>query len=135
MVLGFKPQFVAPILDGSKIHTIREDKNKRWKPGNKIHFATGVRTKNYKQFKEITPCISVQRILIFWFGTTVKIVIDGKLKVNFNTATAYIDYDNNGYSFLENLSFKDGFYSIDAFLKWFSKDYIGRIIHWTGLKY
>lgn len=41
MILSFKKQFLDPIITGSKIHTIRADKPNRWKPGNKIHFATG----------------------------------------------------------------------------------------------
>lgn len=48
MILSFKEQFIPKILDGTKIHTIREDKKNRWEAGKKIHFATGVRTKNYK---------------------------------------------------------------------------------------
>lgn len=47
MILGFKPQFVQPIIDRTKIHTIREDKHNRWVPGKVIHMATGVRTKSY----------------------------------------------------------------------------------------
>lgn len=58
MILSFKKQFSEPILKGTKIHTIREDKPNRWKPGNKIHFANGVRTQNYNCFKE-SVCISV----------------------------------------------------------------------------
>lgn len=64
MVIGFKEQFVYKILNGTKIHTIREDKHDRWRPGMTMHMATGVRTKNYKQFHE-DNCTSVQEISIF----------------------------------------------------------------------
>lgn len=57
MILGFKTHvdgnetgFVDKILAGQKIHTLREDPDERWQVGMKIHFATGVRTPEYKQF-------------------------------------------------------------------------------------
>jgi hypothetical protein len=50
MILGFKPCFVAPILAGTKIHTIRDDPHNRWKAGreiiilvHKIHFLRKMR--------------------------------------------------------------------------------------------
>ena len=29
----------------------------------------------------------------------------------------------------------DGFDSIENFLRWFNKDFEGKIIHWTGFRY
>jgi len=63
MIIGFKKQFVAPILAGTKVHTIRENKTNRWRPGTTIQFATGVRTKQYSQFK-LNKCVSIQSIQI-----------------------------------------------------------------------
>ncbi|MCB1145046.1 MAG: hypothetical protein KDK54_22565 [Leptospiraceae bacterium] len=131
MVLGFKKQFVNKIADGSKLHTIREDSKKRWKTGNKIHFATGVRTKNYNQFKEGT-CHSVQDIeIIRWSHGKFTIHIDG------NTPSRNIC----------DIAINDGFNSIREFLDWFIPesefdkhgvdriDWYGRLIHWTELRY
>ena len=70
MILGFKKQFPPMILVGTKIHTIREDKHDRWKAGNKIHFATGIRTKNYNQFYS-GVCKSVQAITLVNHGNHV----------------------------------------------------------------
>jgi DNA modification methylase len=53
MVIGFKPRFVQPILNGTKIHTLREDVLNRWQPGRVMHMAIGVRTTNYYQFNEV----------------------------------------------------------------------------------
>jgi predicted transcriptional regulator len=39
MVLGFKEQFVDRILNGSKIHTIREDSKSRWKQSIEKYFS------------------------------------------------------------------------------------------------
>ena len=51
MVIGFNKQFPDKITEGTKKHTIREDKHDRWNAGMIMHMATGVRTKNYKCFK------------------------------------------------------------------------------------
>lgn len=122
MVLGFKKQFKTPIVKGDKIHTIREDKNNRWKAGNLIHFATGVRTKEYNNFLKDT-CKSVQDIEIDYTKTFLgepTIKIDGKTLVHTEIVT---------------LAFNDGFHSLEEFLAWFNKDFRGKIIHWTNFAY
>ena len=79
MILSFKPQFNDKIIKGIKIHTIREDKHNRWKPGRTIQFANGIRTKNYKQFFE-GECKSIQpiKILHLTFGIKITISKNGK---------------------------------------------------------
>jgi len=126
MVLGFKSQFVKPILEGTKIHTIREDKNDRWKAGNKIHFATGVRTKDYCMFK-LDKCVSVQRFEIrypeleFPSGKTFnqpKILVDG-IWVN-----------------MFKIALNDGFNNHIELLDFFkNRPFKGKIIHWTDFRY
>lgn len=120
MILSFKNQFPEKILSGSKIHSIREDPHGRWKPGRKIHMATGVRTKKYHCFKE-SVCVSVQIFTIYLDQSGSLVVwIDGhKLQVNE----------------IKNLTINDGFGSIKDFRQWFHSDFQGRIIHWTDLKY
>ena len=118
MVLPFKPQFVPKILSGQKIHTIREDKGNRWKPGRKIHMATGVRTKNYKCFKEAT-CVSVQEIVIDWFAYGAKHRPDVRVAGRSLYAAEVMQ-----------LAYNDGFDSMQAFFEWFSEDFIGKIIYW-----
>ena len=124
MVLGFKPQFKEPILKKKKKHTIRKDKNDRWKPGMKIHFATGVRTRLYHQFKE-GVCKSIQKIEIMYDnislnGEFVSILVDGRLI---------------GFDEVETLALNDGFEDVSEFLNWFNEDFEGKIIHWTDLRY
>lgn len=123
MILGFKERSKQPILDGTKIHSIREDKHDRWKAGRKIHGATGVRTKNYNCFFE-DVCKSIQKIEIqhtVILGTRLsRITIDGVLQ-----STEQI----------EKLAINDGFKNRDDFFKWFDKDYTGKIIHWTDFRY
>ena len=66
MILTFKERFVEPILNSTKIHTIREDKYNRWKKGMKIHFWCGNPrniTKNPYQFAEGTVCQIIRLII------------------------------------------------------------------------
>jgi hypothetical protein len=121
MIIGFKKQFVNKILSGEKLHTIREDKHNRWKPGVKMHMATGVRTKDYNCFNE-TECKGIQDIEIIQRGSNLVPVI-------------YID----GVTILKDeqiqLAKNDGFDSVEDFWNWFNKDFSGVIVHWTDFRY
>jgi len=123
MILGFKPQFKEKIINKSKIHTIRRDENNRWKSGNKIHFATGVRTKKQSCFRH-GFCQSVQKISIVYYeglkGDEVGVLIDGRIISEEET---------------EQLAKNDGFDSVKEFFEWFNEDFEGRLIHWTEFKY
>ncbi len=133
MVLGFKAQFEKPVIDGDKIHTIRHDIHDRWKSGRSIQFATGVRTKKYKKFKD-GECLSTQKIKIKWKkiniglvseSWTVKVFIDGK------------DITVKG-DIVDQLVKNDGFANNKEFFEWkawYRKDFTGKIVHWTKLKY
>jgi hypothetical protein len=71
--------FPEKIIEEIKIHTIREDKKDRWKAGRKIHHATGVRTKNYRCFREAV-CTGTQTIEIVYFDFKIaQVIIDNKL--------------------------------------------------------
>ena len=127
MVLGFrktfglgrgkKTLFVEKIKDGRKIHTIRSDEKNRWKIGNKIHFATGVRSSKYNCFGEGT-CYGIQ---------SVKII----------NRAVFIDSIILSWEELEEFSKNDGFDTLDDFWMWFDQyePFEGKIIHWTDKKY
>ena len=121
MILGFNKRFERPILNGTKIHTIRADVHKRWRAGMPIQMAVGVRTSRYRCFKE-DVCCSVQEVFMSCENGIIEVSIDGK---HF--------YD------LDALAVNDGFETIDEFAKWFfptgNGEYWGRIIHWTDFKY
>ena len=122
MILSFKPQFVDKILDGTKIHTIREDPVGRWEPGKLIHFATGVRTKKYHCFKK-GICIGTQKIKIH-YGNMPKHYPD-----------IYADNVLLSLNMVVKLALNDGFNTAYDFDEWFSKDFEGVIVHWTNFKY
>ncbi len=121
MILSFMPQFKEKILNRSKIHTIRKN-NKRWTVGKKIHFATGVRTKNYNCFKE-GECIALQEFAIYWRGNTV-------YPVAVTISKRKLSLDE-----VEALAKNDGFDHVDDFYDWFNEDFKGIIIHWTDYLY
>ncbi len=143
MILGFKTEifgkptnFVSKIClayifnkpaNIQKIHTIR--KGNRFKGGEKLHMATGVRTKHYEQFnlniEGLQRCISVQDIKISWkefpFFSTCIIEIDGK-EIQDKSILAMND------GFTDTLNY-------EHFLKYFNTDFEGQIIHWTDYRY
>jgi len=113
-----------------KIHTIREDKHNRWKAGRSIQMV--YRGKNYsiedhfnKGIDELSKCIHVQTISIKYgkkFGAfeAVIVAIDGKI----------LDESERLL-----LALNDGFDSLEDFYRWFSKDFSGKIIHFTDFRY
>ncbi len=142
MILGFKKQFVEPILNGTKIHTIR--KGNRWKPGVKAQMATGVRTKNYHCFKEV-EIVSVQDIH-FWITGGVK--FGNGLAIRSDIINMHCAIDTNKlvtYDLCKELAANDGFHHfdhmimVDEFLHWFLPNresiFKGQIIHWTDKTY
>ncbi len=129
MILGFTKgmdiegkriptNFEQKIKSGEKIHTIRVDEKSRWKQGNKIHFATGVRSSNYNCFKHGT-CSGVQQI---------------EIDINYSVK---VDGNNLNKMQIQALAWNDGFISVDDFKAWF-KPYLpfqGKLIHWTERRY
>jgi hypothetical protein len=123
-----------------KLHTIREDKHDRWKAGMLIHPVINNRTPQRFQFAPVMKCVSVQSIEIKYTKSSsgtplIYIEIDRKC---FGT----LDSENNCksvypamYERIQQLAINDGFDSVEAFLAYFSKDFTGKIIHWTDLRY
>ena len=130
MVLGFKTKnkkgeltfYREKILASKKIHTLR--KGTRWKGGETIHMATGVRTKQYAQFNTDKPdlllCVSVQAI---------RLDINDK-KIFVDDRELYVDEQLL-------LAQNDGFCNLVVFWNWFkdAKELPNQIIHWTDFKY
>jgi nitrogenase molybdenum-iron protein alpha/beta subunit len=121
MILGFKTQFVEKILNGSKIHTIRVDKDKRWQKGKKINFATGVRTKNYSEFKK-GFCKWNQAVELRPDTREIYLGLNGKMNL--------LDKKHN-----EMFAKNDRFNTEDEFWEWFNEPFYGVVIHWTDFIY
>jgi hypothetical protein len=132
MILGFRTEFngkptgfVEKIISGVKIHSMRE--GNRWRIGMPIQFATGVRTKQYNQFKE-GRCSFIQYVTLYpkykraMMGTPSK----SWLPSNYSLSNQQI----------ELLAKNDGFDSVEDFWEWFGgEEKTYQLIHWTDLKY
>ncbi|AYZ11891.1 hypothetical protein EGY05_08120 [Chryseobacterium arthrosphaerae] len=128
-----KIEFDNTIYHREKIHTIREDKGNRWKPGVMIDFFINSRKPDMFRFAPKIPVVSVQNFEIQYYSSSVMVSIDGEWY-----GDAFFDGFKTleGYNIdLENLAINDGFASLEEFFKYFDKDFKGKIIHWTDLKY
>jgi len=125
MILTFsKQQFVDRILDGTKIHTIREDKNRRWKPGRWIQFWSGnPRNKKNDPYQfAYGRCLDVESITLD-FGNDYVYFASGDIIMN--------DTEK-----LDQFAKNDGFDNWDFMRDWFYEKYKGtttvfqmRLIH------
>jgi hypothetical protein len=118
-------------FENEKLHTIRHISD-RFKPGIKVqpYIWTGkpYRSKQFYFMPQI-ELISKQKIEIKYINLNSDypvIWIDNKIFLYFNSHDLKI---------LEVLSKNDGFNSIEQFFKYFNKDFIGEIRHFTTLKY
>lgn len=115
-----------------KLHTIREDKNNRWKVGTKIDFFINARQKNMYRFAPVLPVVRIQNFEIVYetsfYRKRYPVVFINN--VMFYDAVGHI----NEYKMLDFVN-SDGFDTIEDFFDYFDKDYVGKIIHWTDLEY
>lgn len=107
-----------------KLHTIREDAKDRWKTGTMIDFFINCRQPTMFRFAPKIPVVSVQEVEIivnkFEFMNDYEVKIDGKL----------LSTDEK-----VKLAIHDGFDNLLQFFIYFNKDFKGKLIHWTNLKY
>tara|TARA_R110002167_G_scaffold364968_1_gene588383 strand:+ start:37643 stop:38170 length:528 start_codon:yes stop_codon:yes gene_type:complete len=106
-----------------KLHTIREDKNNRWKPGNDIHFVVNNRRPDRFQFAPVIKCLSTQEIKILHSGEKWRqpwVFVDGAILTGPE---------------IDVLAQNDGFDFTSDFFAYFNTDFTGKIIHWTNLEY
>ncbi|MBP4139643.1 hypothetical protein [Flavobacterium geliluteum] len=120
-----------------KIHTIREDKNDRWKAGMNIDFFINVRKKNMFRFAPVLPVVSTQEVFMTKRGNEIEITVS---KVG-----SYVG-DDDFYLYHNakvELALNDGFDSLEEFNTYFAERinenytqtgnswFTGKIIHWT----
>lgn len=126
MILGFKTThkgqptgFVDKIESGSKIHSMR--KGNRWKRGMSIQFATGIRTKKYKKFKD-GFCLGVQKVKVISLE-------------EMNRCEIWVDGRRLGLLESQRFAWNDGFDNLVQFWLWFTESEDYQLIHWTNKKY
>lgn len=118
-----------------KLHTIREDKHDRWHAGVMIDFFINVRTKAMYRFAPSIPVVSTQRIELIWFNKTRSLEPSKYAPKRFNYLDLIVDDRLLEINEVEKLAQNDGFDTIEDFFDYFDKDFTGKIIHWTDLRY
>ena len=115
--INFMPQFEKPILDGTKIHTLRN--TARAKVGDKLQLYTGQRTKACRLIKEVVCTATIR----------VKFEIDC-----FNMFPWILDREG-----LEIFARNDGFDDYSKMLDWFcdnkKQPWAGCVIAWGDAPY
>lgn len=112
-----------------KLHTVRKDPHNLWVPGRKIHPVVFNRTANRFQFAPVLEVKAVQDIDISYGDHRIDVFIDCKHYDGISMR------DDTEHDKLLKLAKNDGFDSVEHFFEWFNKDFTGKIIHWTNLKY
>lgn len=127
MLMTFsKEEFKDGILRGNKLHSIREDKHGRWRPGRPIHMWMGNPRNMNSKVKPyrfaLRQVVSVQKIEIRRRDDVTKSVVrvDGRV----------LEMEE-----VKALSWADGFTTFASFWDWFNEDFTGRIVHWTHTRY
>jgi hypothetical protein len=128
--IHYPPNYNYVVKDklSHKIHTIREDKKERWKPGTKIDFFINCRQKNMFRFAPVLPVVSVQKVQIMYKPESV-------FFARSYPADVYVDEIKLEVHEIPEFIKNDGFETAEAFFKYFNEDFTGKIIHWTDLKY
>lgn len=116
MNVAFLPQFVAPILANKKPHTVRRDVENKMIPGKTLHL---VHAQGYRRFA-VRKVVSTQKFEVCFTGKQYAVLID--------------DRELSKPEFIE-FALADGFKSFAEFEAFFNKNYLGKIIHWTPLRY
>lgn len=138
---GLPPQMPLPPSSYKsftpKIHTIREDKNNRWKAGVMIDFFINCRTKSMFRFAPSIPVVSTQEVKIKYYN----FYDDYNKKVDVYVDDCFLgqyyfsSINPNKESELIELAQNDGFDTVEDFFVYFNKDFKGKLIHWTDKRY
>lgn len=130
MVLGFQRRFAQYVREGSKTHSIREDKNDRWHPGVFVDAFVDPRQKTMERLIPSTPCIYTEPIEI--------LPLNNRTRQTPERVEIRIDGHVLSADEMESLAWKDGFrlYDFPSHLYEMMRFWDGRIpfkgkvIHW-----
>lgn len=122
MLLGFKPQFVNPILQDIKWFTLRDKRKVTPKLGETLHMYTGLRTNNCKP-------ITKKHTLKAMYPVHIKIKITGKPGIH--AAKVQIVINNLTLSNFDLREFvvRDGFENIEKFIQYWTENYSNKNVN------
>lgn len=158
-----KPGYIShiskvPVDINAKLHTLRLDPYDRWRAGMSIQMVYrgpkySIKDHFNKGIPELEKCKSTQNVEIKWYKDKseigeiatmigikhkdVKVSFDGKECIHVAFSDGGLSCAGVGYDRLVhgNFSQNDGFHDVYGFFKWFNKDFSGKIIHWSDLRY
>ncbi|MDJ0364677.1 ASCH domain-containing protein [Hymenobacter sp. H14-R3] len=116
-ILGFNDSFVAAIVAGTKVHTIRE--GQRWRVGEVAHFCVRAHQPDQREFWWARPILAIQAIEL----TNNTMQIDGRLLAAPE---------------LLALAQADGFPTTQGLFAFFADKplpFQGQLLHWTSCRY
>ncbi len=125
----FSKQMIKP-----KLHTIRDDKNDRWKVATKIDFFINARQKSMFRFAPVLPVVSIQEFVLEYELSSSPIGRGACVWID-NVKFWWFDDINKDDQKMLHFAQNDGFDTIEDFFAYFNKDFTGKLIHWTDLKY
>lgn len=138
MLLGFKKQFAASILDGSKKHTLRVPRARKPKIGETLSMYEGLRTKDCELITKEHTLKSVQSVLIYLTKTDKSHPEMGafyRLEIKIDDRSLSPDEINQ---FCINDGFKDKGELCTFLFKNIKSEQLQEefeLYHWTDLKY
>lgn len=119
MLITFQPQLILPIMRGTKIHTIREDKNNRWKAGMQADmWCRNPRNTHLNPFK-----LGIAKI-----ESVSEIVIDAGINCVYLLTPHRRYYEPSN---LDIFARQDGFPSWEEMKKFFPERFSGKLISWN----
>lgn len=138
MLLTFiKPKFEGLIKENIKQHTIRADKNNRWKVGNSIQFWMGnprnVRAKNKPYQFGTGVCSRIEKIEFRWWKTENEKLYPNSFDdvENEKYCDVYLNDEVLKIEEVQALAINDGFEDSIEFFKFFNENFVGKLIFWN----
>lgn len=131
MLLGFKKQFVQPILVGTKILTLRKPRKVKPKIGETLYMYTALRTKHCQHITSAHTLKSVQQV-------SISILADDENECY--KIICIIDGKTMTYAKVKKLAVLDGFKNVTEWMHYWldGKDSVSELLemyHWTHLKF
>jgi hypothetical protein len=106
-----------------KVHTLRKDLKKEWKPGMEIQLVINQYMEDEFQFAPALKCQSTQNIQIDYSNSII------------NGPALYVDYELLGPKETNQFAINDGFANAYELFDYFKEEINGTLIHWTSLRY
>ena len=114
--------FIDKVVDGTKPHTIRALRQRRFKAGDDLSFFTGMRKSTCRRLRPNTVCTAA-----------VEITIDGPGRVFLCEGSRFYREGRLTNAEIGEMAKRDGFKTVEEFYQFFGNGkytFIGQLIEW-----